>query len=263
MFAKVFEQIFDSSIANDYELRHFFVDLLVLADLSGLVDMTPEAIASRTRIPLQKVLVFLGQLSQPDLRSRSPEQHGRRIVLIDEHRDWGWQIVNYLTYRQIASEEQRRENTKMRTRKWRENKDLQIGDAAVMLGDKEYACDAIQKQRQKQRQMYKEGEEKKAAPPPPFLEIHEAWNSLKVVPRCLVVSDKRRQQIVARWRDPFFVSNWRQSMEKVKSSPFCQGSNDRGWRASFDWFLKPDTCAKLMEGKYQTNVPRTHRAYNV
>ena len=26
--------------------------------------------------------------------------------------------------------------------------------------------------------------------------------------------------------------------------------NDRGWRADIDWYIKPDTIAKVMEGKY-------------
>ena len=43
MFTKVFVKIFDSSIAADLGLRHFFMDILVLADRDGLVDMTPMA----------------------------------------------------------------------------------------------------------------------------------------------------------------------------------------------------------------------------
>ena len=35
----------------------------------------------------------------------------RRIARLDEHREWGWLIVNYEEYRKIASEEQRREKT--------------------------------------------------------------------------------------------------------------------------------------------------------
>ena len=43
MFAKVFTQIFDSSIAENYEVRHVFEDMLKLADREGAVDMTGEA----------------------------------------------------------------------------------------------------------------------------------------------------------------------------------------------------------------------------
>lgn len=108
MFAKVFAQIFDSSIADDYILRHVFEDLLKLADIDGVVDMTPEAIACRTRAPLKVISDCLAKLAAPDPRSRSPDEDGRRIVLIDSHRSWGWRIVNYVVYREMRDEDARR-----------------------------------------------------------------------------------------------------------------------------------------------------------
>lgn len=105
MFAKVFNQIFDSSIADNPHLRHFFMDLLVLADSDGLVDMTPGAIAARTRLAKDDVLAWLGMLEQPDPESRTPALEGRRIARLDESRTWGWRIVNFEKYRQSATKE--------------------------------------------------------------------------------------------------------------------------------------------------------------
>lgn len=135
MFGKIFEQIYDSSVAEDWTVRIVFQDLIVLADVNGVVDRTPEAIARRTNVPLDVVRRAITTLESPDPVSRSPDEHGARIVRLDEHRDWGWEIVNYAKYRDIASEEQRREKTKLRTRKWRASKDLQSCDAPVTLGD--------------------------------------------------------------------------------------------------------------------------------
>jgi hypothetical protein len=90
MFVKVFSQIFDSSIAENYELRHFFEDMLKLADIDGVVDMTPEAISRRINLPFEKVVEFLAELMKPDEKSRSPEHDGRRIIPLDSHRDWVW-----------------------------------------------------------------------------------------------------------------------------------------------------------------------------
>ena len=132
MYAKVFAQIFDSSIADNYALRHFFMDMLVLADPNGVVDMTPTAIAARTRIPLKEVKKHLEELESSDRESRTPDHDGRRIAKIDEHRSWGWCILNYDRFRKIATELQRREKTAARTRKWREK---QACDASVTLGD--------------------------------------------------------------------------------------------------------------------------------
>jgi len=108
MFAKVYTQIFDSSIAEDHQVRHAFMDLLVLADQEGVVDMTLEAIARRTNVPIEQVSRCITILSQPDARSRSSEESGARIKLIDSHRDWGWQIINYGHYRELRDEESRR-----------------------------------------------------------------------------------------------------------------------------------------------------------
>lgn len=105
---KVFAQIFDSSIAENYEVRHFFEDMLKLADVDGVVDMTPEAIARRINLPLPKVKACLIELMKPDPRSRSHAHEGRRLMVLDSHRDWGWIITNYQHYRSIRDEEARR-----------------------------------------------------------------------------------------------------------------------------------------------------------
>lgn len=108
MFAKVFEQIFDSSIAEDYTVRHCFMDLLALADPDGVVDMTHDAIARRTNVPIEIVRRCVTELSKPDHASRSKKNDGRRIVPIDSHREWGWRVVNYQHYRKLRDEEGRR-----------------------------------------------------------------------------------------------------------------------------------------------------------
>lgn len=108
MYAKVFYQIFESSIAEDYLVRHVFMDLLVLADDDGVIDKTEQAIARITNVPLDIVQVAIRRLSAPDPQSRSSEEDGRRLILIDDHRTWGWRIVNYAKYRAIRDEEARR-----------------------------------------------------------------------------------------------------------------------------------------------------------
>ena len=108
MFAKVFGQIFDSSVAEDYLVRLVFEDFLVLADKLGVVDMTPQAVSRRTNVPLEIVQRGILVLSSPDPESRSQGEEGRRLVLIDSHRSWGWQIVNYEHYRNLRDEESRR-----------------------------------------------------------------------------------------------------------------------------------------------------------
>jgi hypothetical protein len=146
MYAKVFCQIFDSSIADNYPLRHFFMDLLVLADADGCVDMTPAAIAARTRIPLADVTAMLATLEQPDRESRTPDADGRRIERLDEHRTWGWHIINYARFRQIASEEQRKASQRERFQRWKSKKN-EAANAPLTPAN---ASNAMQRQKQKQ-----------------------------------------------------------------------------------------------------------------
>lgn len=70
--------------------------------------MTPHAIHGRTGIPLEIIESGLDHLSKPDPYSRSSAEEGRRIVLLDEHRPWGWRLVNHDYYNKLRSAEEKR-----------------------------------------------------------------------------------------------------------------------------------------------------------
>jgi hypothetical protein len=120
MFAKVFAQILDSSLAEDYRVRLVFEDFLKLSDSKGIVDMTPQSIARRTNVPLEIVTTGIAALESPDPSSRTPDEEGRRIVRMDAHRTWGWRIVNFEKYRQSASKEMLRLGEAERKKAYRE-----------------------------------------------------------------------------------------------------------------------------------------------
>jgi hypothetical protein len=131
MFAKVFGQIFDSSIAEDYNCRRMFMDLLVLADSTGAVDMTPEAISRRTNVPQPEVEKYIAELCQPDARSRSDLHEGKRLIPLDDRREWGWMIVNYQHYRAIKDEEARRTYFRNAQREYRKGKKKVVKDKGL------------------------------------------------------------------------------------------------------------------------------------
>lgn len=121
------------------------MDFLVLSDQNGVVDMTPEAIARRTNRPLDIILSTISELERPDERSRTPDFRGARIKRLDEHRDWGWMIVNYEQFRKIASSEQKREKTLARVHKHRGIKRCNAVKRAATPKD---LCNAKQKQKE-------------------------------------------------------------------------------------------------------------------
>jgi hypothetical protein len=137
MYVKIFAQIFDSSIAEDYLVRLVFEDFLILADRDGQVDMTVAAIARRTNVPIEIVNTAIEKLSAPDPDSRTPDAEGRRIVLLDQHRSWGWQIVNYAHYRDIRDDEARKEYFRERQRQHRAKSkmSLTVKDSEILSSD--------------------------------------------------------------------------------------------------------------------------------
>lgn len=109
MFAKVFQQIFDSTIAENYRHRHVFMDLLVMADIDGCVNKTIDAIARTANAPVEEIREAVEALCEPDPHSQNKEHEGRRLVPIEDGRAWGWRIVSYAHYRAIRDEEARRQ----------------------------------------------------------------------------------------------------------------------------------------------------------
>jgi len=84
----------------------------------------------------------------------------------------------------------------------------------------------------------------------PAAVVAAEWNMIANVPRCKTVTKNRQKAVRTRMKDRFFRDNWRDAMQRVANSSFCTGGGDTGWRADLDWFLKPDSVVKLMEGKF-------------
>lgn len=128
MYGKLFEQMYDGTLATKgpWQALVTFQQLIILANKHGDVDMTPEAIARRTTIPLEIIQQGIAALEEPDPGSRSPGLEGRRIVRLSEHRAWGWNVVNYGHYRKMRSEDERREYMKLYQRRRREAVKLNV-----------------------------------------------------------------------------------------------------------------------------------------
>lgn len=109
MYGKIFDTIYDGTLAGHWEAIVTMQQLIVLSTPDGVVDMTPEAIAGRTTIPLKIIKKGLDFLSKPDPYTRTPGEDGKRIVLLDDHRPWGWRLVNHGKYMRLRNLEQKRE----------------------------------------------------------------------------------------------------------------------------------------------------------
>lgn len=121
MFGKVFASLWEGSMVGQSDVQLVFVYMLANCDRDGVVDKTHEFIAVVTGIALDRVRAAVVVLESPDPRSRTPDHEGRRILRLDDHRDWGWLIVNRQKYRAMIDEEVRREQNRERVRRSREH----------------------------------------------------------------------------------------------------------------------------------------------
>ncbi len=104
LYARTFVSILDSSIAEDFTLRHVFEDFLKLVNhKDGVVDITRQSMSRRLNIPIELLNEKIAILESPDPASRDSENEGRRLERLDEHRDWGWRIVNWQKYDEIRT----------------------------------------------------------------------------------------------------------------------------------------------------------------
>jgi len=114
MYGKLFESMYDGTLVSNWEALVTFQQMIILADQDGLVDITPHALSARTGIPLTHIEAGIKILENEDIYSRSDVQGGIRIELLDTHRPWGWKIVNYMYYRNLASHEDKKRKDRER-----------------------------------------------------------------------------------------------------------------------------------------------------
>ena len=106
--------------------------------------------------------------------------------------------------------------------------------AAAELGE------AIQKQRKKNSVVI------------PYQEITDKYNEIcgGVLPKVMRVTNKRMRAIKTCMTQGFTTADIYSAFRKAVATPFLRGSNERNWRANFDFIMKPDNLQKIIEGVY-------------
>jgi len=96
-FSKLFSSLITSTIwGEDDKTRILWITMIATANRYGEVAGTAPGLARVANLPLEDARKGLEKLQQPDKESRDQENEGRRIKRIDG----GYQILNYLKYRQ-------------------------------------------------------------------------------------------------------------------------------------------------------------------
>lgn len=111
------------------------------------------------------------------------------------------------------------------------------------------------------KKQYRSGTAKKARPSAGggdgglWNEIIEQWNKYAGLHGWVPVtsisrSGRRGDAFGARLKEPFFVEHWREALEKMAESPFFSGASKSGYRARFEFLVRPDAVDKVINDNY-------------
>lgn len=85
----------------------------------------------------------------------------------------------------------------------------------------------------------------------PYKEITDLYNQICTeLPSCVKLSESRKKAIRARLSSGYTVEDFKTLFQKTKDSSFLTGGNNRNWIAGFDWLIKDNNMAKVLEGNY-------------
>lgn len=105
-FTKLFSQILDSTIWDEpWEVKGVWITLLAMSDSRGRIMASVPGLARRATVTLEQCEAALALFLGPDKYSRTPDNDGRRLEVIDG----GWRLLNYTKYREMRDDEARKE----------------------------------------------------------------------------------------------------------------------------------------------------------
>ena len=244
-YTKLANSILTSTIwMEDDETRIVWLTLLAMADKNGEVQASIPGLANVARVSVQGCHAAIDKFLAPDPYSRTKDDEGRRI----EEIRGGWSLINHAEYRNLASDEDRKQKAAERQRRCR--------DRAMRNSDERECHNMSHQNSQAEAEAEAEAEESisadaslaKASNKDQYEAIRIAFdNALLTKSR---ITAKRATQLNARLKDPWWRENWESAIARAAESEFLRGKNAHGWRADFEWFCKPDSANAILEGKY-------------
>jgi hypothetical protein len=277
MYAKIFSSLYQGTLRGQAHAILVFTNLLAHCDQDGFVDLHFRAIADETGITVDEVRSAISYLEAPDPESRSPEEGGRRIVNIDEHRAWGWRVVNYVKYRDTRSEDDRREKNRQKVAAHRaKQRSEPAKDVTVTVTEcnpvtvtvtecnrllpnvTDVAHTDTDTDTDTEVDSLKTSMSARPTHDPTKLsradEFLAEWNEAVAFSPARFMTPKRVQALSLRMKSERWASEYLAALAKIKQSPFLRGENKSGWKIDIDFFLRPDSVTKILEDKYDTST---------
>ncbi|MGU9539613.1 phage replisome organizer N-terminal domain-containing protein [Clostridium tepidum] len=211
--------------------------------LTEKIPYTEEMLAHKFRRSLNTVKLALETLA--------------KLEMIELDNGGFLKITNWEKHQNVEGLDKIREQTRLRVAKHRESKklkQLEDGESNVTCNVTVTEGNAIEREEEGEEDIDIDIEEDiDKEPPVPYEKIKELYNSIcKSLSQVRSISSTRKNHLKARWKQfKYELDTFREAFEKVEASKFCTGTNDRGWKADFDWLIKNDNnMVKVLEGKY-------------
>lgn len=127
-YVKLFGSILDSTVWRaPPAIKVVWVTMLAMADRDGEVMASVPGLADRARVPRRVCDRALKLFLSPDRDSRTKDDDGRRIKVIDG----GWLILNYEKYREKDDAESARIKNRARQERWRKRHGITLRNVTV------------------------------------------------------------------------------------------------------------------------------------
>ena len=258
MYAKLFSSITESSLWSEpKEVRLLFVTMLAKADQTGFVEASVPGLARVANLTVEETVTALSALQNPDPFSKNPDNEGRRIAVVPR----GFMLLNYEEYRGRRNVAERQEYMRKYMREYRKQPVNSVNTCkptldVVSRGEPPLAHTDTDADADTEADITADA----AIPPseakplsrdivsPPLADIVDAVDEITGTKSRWTA--KRKIAAKLRWMDEHWRSHWREAAERARDSAFLSGRNDRGWVMDLEFFLRPDTVTKILEGKY-------------
>ncbi len=131
-FTKLFNSILHSTIwSESNETRILWITMLAMADRNGCVNASIPGLARMAGISVEQTTEGLGKFLSPDAYSRTPDNEGRRVEVIEG----GWHLLNHGKYRELMSAEERREYNRKKQAERRHKMSKSGADLSMTVND--------------------------------------------------------------------------------------------------------------------------------
>lgn len=250
MYGKLFDQMYKGTLADDWQALVTFQQMIIMSDPDGVIDVTPGHISRHTGIPVEVISAGVAALERPDPHSRTPDMEGKRIVRLEEHRDWGWYIVNHEKYKNMKDMDEVRAANRERKRQQRERAKSHTESQGVTEGHAE----SQHTDTDTDNKTLVRSEKQKRTVPADFKMVLQEYAEALPTHQQPVLSrwrgSDREKNLNTRWKEDERHQTrefWSWFFGVVKTNPHWMGDNDRGWKPDIGWLLKRSNFDKVLQ----------------